>query len=273
MLKSAKLSPPKKIWWRKLPKPFRQLVKKTLFILVLLLIWYGIFLLKLWPSWIFPSPLKVGETLWTQLMNGLIFNAVLVSLRRLAIGFGLSVLVGSILGFLIARYKHVSDTLGFFILGLQTLPSICWLPLALLWFGLNEQAILFVVVMGAVLSVTISVEGAVKSIPPLIVRAGKVLGADGWTLYRRVIFPAILPSFVVGLKQGWAFAWRSLMAGEMLFITAGLGQLLMAGREFNNMSQVLAVMIVIVTIGMIFDKVVFGSIEQQLHHKWGTQHT
>lgn len=257
----------------RIPRPARQVIKKVLFIILLILIWQGIVWLNIWPVWIFPSPIKVGETLWIQLTNGLIFKAVVVSLRRLFIGFSISVMIGSVLGFLIARYKHVSDTLGFIILGLQTLPSICWLPLALLWFGLNEQAILFVVVMGTVLSVTISVEGAVKSIPPLIVRAGKVLGADGWTLYRRVIFPAILPSFVVGLKQGWAFAWRSLMAGEMLFITAGLGQLLMAGREFNNMSQVLAVMIVIVVIGMVFNKVVFGSIERRLHRQWGTQRT
>lgn len=257
-------------WLESLPKPIRKLIKYSGFFGVLLFLWYVLFWAHFWPSWIFPSPSKVGLTLWHGLTQGDYIIGTLVSLRRLLIGFTLSTIVGSVIGFSIARNKHLNDTIGFLVLGLQTLPSICWLPLALLWFGLNDNAILFVVVMGSVLSTTIAVEGAIKSLPPLFVRAGTMLGATGFTLYRYVIWPAILPAFVTGLKHSWAFAWRSLMAGEMLFISAGLGQLLMVGREFNDMSQVLAVMIMIVIIGTLFDKLIFGILETNLRKKWGT---
>lgn len=247
----------------------RKLVKKILFFILLLLIWEVIYRIGFWPSWIFPSPEKVFKTLWKGLHTEDFIVGILTSMRRIGIGFGLSILFGSLLGFLIAKNKHIQETVGFLVLGLQTLPSICWLPLALLWFGLSEKAIIFVVIMGAILSMTISVEGAVKSIPPLFVRAGKMLGARGWRLYRYVIFPAILPAYITGMKQSWSFAWRSLMAGEMLFITAGLGQLLMIGRELNDMSQVISVMIIIVAIGIFFDKFIFGILEDRVRKKWG----
>lgn len=203
------------------------------------------------------------------MMNQKLLWAILTSLQRIVIGFGVSVVIGTVLGFVLAKVALLRQTLGFFVMGLQTLPSICWLPLALLWFGLNDSAIIFVVVMGAVLSVTISVQGAINTIPPLWLRAGRVLGATGFKLYSHVIFHAILPNFITGLKQGWSFAWRSLMAGEMLFVTAGLGQLLMTGRELNDMALVIAIMITIVVLGMIVDYFIFGTLERGLRRKWG----
>lgn len=241
-----------------------------------LLGWLGLFLtweivvrFKIWPRWIFPSPARVFAVLYDLASSGELLPGVLVSLRRLSLGFAAAVVIGTLIGLGLARNKNLKQIFGGLILGLQTLPSICWLPLALLWFGLNEQAILFVVFMGAFLSITVAVEGAVRTIPPLYIRVGKMFKLSRFALYRRIILPAMLPNFVTGLKQGWAFAWRSLMAGEMLFITAGLGQLLMVGRELNNIAQVMAVMLTIVGLGLLIDVLVFGTIERRLHQKWG----
>lgn len=243
--------------------------KRALTLALLVVIWEILFRLHIWPSWVFPSPFRVADTLFTGIQNGTVFTAIFVSMKRLFVGFIISLLIGSLLGFLLAKNRLARDTIGFLVLGLQTLPSFCWLPLAILWFGLNEQAILFVVVMGSLLSMTLTVENAVRTLQPIFVRAGTMLGARGWKLYRYVLFPAILPNYISGIKQSWAFAWRSLMAAEMLFITAGLGQLLMFGRELNNMSQVMAVMIIIIAIGILFDKGVFGVLDRSLRRKWG----
>jgi NitT/TauT family transport system permease protein len=192
-----------------------------------------------------------------------------VSLRRIVVSYGFSAVVGTVMGLLLGQVKALQDTVGSVVLGLQTLPSICWLPLALLWFGLSEQAILFVTVMGAILSITIATESGVRSLPPIYLRAGRTMGAEGFALYRDVILPAALPYIVSGMKQGWSFAWRSLMAGELLYVNLGLGQLLMIGRELNNMSQVVAVMIVIILIGVAVDRGVFARVEHRLRRQWG----
>lgn len=244
-------------------------IKMAAFIVSFFLFWWLVSALRLWPEWMFPSPVAVLRTLARGFANRTFIWGILISLKRVFIGFGLSLFCGTILGLLIAKVKLLEETIGPLVLGLQTLPSLCWLPLSLLWFGLNERAIIFVVVMGSVLSITISVKGAVASISPSFVRAGRILGAQGFKLYRHVILPAILPPYITGVKQGWSFAWRSLMSGEMLFITVGLGQLLMFGRELNDMSQVMAVMLVIIVIGVIFDQLIFGKIERKLNRKWG----
>jgi len=152
---------------------------------------------------------------------------------------------------------------------LQSLPSICWWPLALLWFGLNQNAILFVVIMGSLLSVTMAMEDGRKQMPKIFGMAGRNLGARGFQLFWHVLLPASLPYIVSGLKQGWAFAWRSLITAEMLYVSLGLGQVLMMGRETSDMNAVFAVMVLIVAIGYIVDGVVFKSMERHLQHKWG----
>ena len=172
-------------------------------------------------------------------------------------------------GLLLGRSRLVQTTLGPMVMGLQALPSICWLPLALLWFGLGEKAILFVVVMGALLSITLSTADGVRNTPPLYLRAARTMGASGFALYSRVVLPAAFPSIVSGMKLGWSFAWRSLMAGELLYISLGLGQALAMGRELNNMSQVIAVMILIVVIGLAVDRMVFGPTERRVRERWG----
>jgi len=155
------------------------------------------------------------------------------------------------------------------VLGLQALPSICWLPMAMLWFGLSDRSIVFVVIMGALMAVTLATADGVKNTHPIYVRAAHTLGARGLFLYSHVVFPAALPAVVSGLKLGWTFAWRSLMAGELLYVTVGLGQLLAAGRELNDMSRVLSVMLLVIVLGLAIDRLVFRPVETYLREHWG----
>ncbi|MCL5999336.1 MAG: ABC transporter permease [Chloroflexi bacterium] len=242
---------------------------KLLFFVILLVIWEGLARLRLWPAYVFPSPVDVVQSILSGFGDGSYSLAILTSMRRILIGYGLSLGVGIPLGLLLGRIRVVQDTIGTLVLGLQALPSICWLPLALLWFGLSETAILFVVVMGAVLSVTLSTADGVRNTPPLYIRAARTMGARQWHLYSGVILPAALPAILSGMKLGWSFAWRSLMAGELLYVSLGLGQLLTMGRELNDMSQVIATMLMIVAIGLVVDRLVFSPLERHARERWG----
>ena len=222
-----------------------------------------------WPPYLLPSPRLVAGALLQELRDGRLAYAVLISLRRLLVGYGLSVAFGIALGMLMARLGWLRAALRPIVTGLQALPSICWLPLALLWFGLSERAILFVVVMGSLLSVIIATEGAVRAVSPIYIRAARTMGARGVRLYTRVILPAALPGIITGLRLGWTFAWRALMAGELLYVAGGLGQLLTLGRELNDMALVMAVMVVIVALGLSFERLVFNPIERHVRERWG----
>lgn len=240
-----------------------------IFYLALIAIWYALANSGLWPSYMLPSPEKVFENLSKGFANLVYPRGLWISLRRIFVGYGISVLFGVPLGLLTGKIRWLDETFGTLMLGLQTLPSICWLPLSILWFGLNERAIIFVVIMGAVLSIALATDSGVKHLPPIYLRAGKNLGARGLNLFAQVILPAALPSVVAGLKQGWSFAWRSLMAGELIFVSLGLGHLLMMGRELNDMSQVVAVMLILIMTGLFFDRLVFSRLESWIRRRWG----
>src|SRR5262245_55264101 len=156
-----------------------------------------------WPRWILPGPRQVAAALASTMRDGTLVRGVWTSLRRLMVGYLLSAAVGISLGMAMGRVRWLRDAVGPLVIGLQALPSICWLPLALLWFGLSERAILFVVVMGSLLAITIATEGAVRAVPPLYVRAARTMGAKRLRLYTRVILPASLPGIVTGLRLGW----------------------------------------------------------------------
>ena len=232
-------------------------------------LWLLLAKLKVWPPYVFPTPQGVVESLWAGFSDHSFWIAIAVSMRRMLLGYSLSVVLGMILGLAVASNKFIEETVGGLLVSLQSLPSICWLPLAVLWFGLTEKAILFVVVMGSLLSVTIAMETGRQQMPKIYGMAGRNLGARGFRLFWHVLLPASLPYIISGLKQGWAFAWRSLISGEMIFVSLGLGQLLMMGRDLNDMSQVIAVMILIIAIGYIVDGLVFRTIERRLQLKWG----
>lgn len=247
----------------------KQLSKQIVFYSVLIALWVVLAKAKIWPPYIFPTPWGVWDSLRAGFADHSFWIAIAVSMRRMLLGYVLSVVLGMILGLALGRNKFLEQTLGGLLVSLQSLPSICWLPLAVLWFGLTEKAILFVVVMGSLLSVTIAMETGRQQMPKIYGMAGRNLGARGFPLFWYVLLPASLPYILSGLKQGWAFAWRSLISGEMIFVSLGLGQLLMMGRDLNDMSQVIAVMLLIIAIGYLVDGLVFRTMERRLQARWG----
>jgi len=249
-------------------------LKKIAFYLILILIWeviykLGVEVLGIWKVYTFPSPIDVGKTLLKLITNNTLGIAIAASLKRILVGYLISTIIGITIGLTIVRFKYLDENFSALILGLQTLPSICWLPFAILWFGLNESAIIFVITIGSTFAIAMAIESGIKNVNPLYIRAAKTMGASGFKIYWNVIIPASLPNVISGLKQGWSFAWRALMAGEMLSATKGLGQVLMIGRDLSDISQVMAVMIVIIVIGLTVDKFIFGRIEKNIRHKWG----
>src|ERR1022692_712594 len=242
----------------------KRLARFAIFYGALLGLWLLLAELKIWPPYLFPTPKGVAEALYAGFADHSFWIAMAVSMQRVLIGYGISVILGMILGLGVASNKFLEETMGGLLVSLQSLPSICWWPLALLWFGLNQNAILFVVIMGSLLSVTIAMEDGRKQMPKIYGMAGRNLGARGFPLFWHVLLPASLPYIVSGLKQGWAFAWRSLISGEMIYLSLGLGQVLMMGRDLNDMSQVIAVMILIIALGYIIDGLVFRTIEHRM---------
>ncbi|HSP54960.1 MAG TPA: ABC transporter permease [Dehalococcoidia bacterium] len=242
------------------------------FYLALLGLWWLLYELRIWSPYLLPSPSEVWESLKAYVDNGLIQEATEASMKRLVIGYGISVFMGLIIGMACGSNKYVDETLGSLVLGLQSLPSITWLPLAILWFGLNQKAIIFVVAMGSIFAIAISARAGIQAIPPLYKRAAATMGANRYQTVRYVLLPAMVPSMAQGLKLGWSFAWRSLMAGELLFVTMGLGHLLALGRDLNDMSLVIAIMLVIVALGLATDRIVFARIESWVQERWGLAH-
>jgi NitT/TauT family transport system permease protein len=245
----------------------------TAFFAVLVLIWQLATMSGRWSPVLLPPPLDVLDYLWASLQDGSLLSATLVTLKRLLIGYFIGIALGLPLGLLTSTSDYFEDTIGALALGLQTLPSVCWVPLALLWFGQTETAMLFVVVMGTMWSVVLATDTGARTIPPIYARAARTMGSEGFDKWTRVILPAALPFVVSGMKQGWAFAWRSLMAAE-IFVTIltgfGLGHLLHYGRELSAMDQVIGIMVVIVIIGLVADKLLFSPWERFLHRRWGT---
>jgi NitT/TauT family transport system permease protein len=222
-------------------------------------------------SYVLPGPVPVFVELGHQLVIGNFWKAVGVTMTRGIVGFAIAAALGMVLGVLVARSRILRAAIGSLITGLQTMPSIAWFPLAILLFQLSEQAILFVILIGAVPSIANGVSGGVDYVPALLVRAGCNLGASGLSLYRHVVLPAALPSIVSGLKQGWAFAWRSLLAGELQVAIANrpsLGQFLNQSRELGDTSYMIALMIAILAIGIGVDAV-FSRIEAGIRRRRG----
>jgi NitT/TauT family transport system permease protein len=268
----------------------------------LLTIWEAAFRHFQWRSFIFPAPSGVLDAMlnllginsgfalplhagWpaapaTNMNQGPLFHRVLhselleanlVSGIRLAVGFSISILLGAFLGIAMWRFAPLDEFLGPLFLGLQTLPSVCWVPLAVLLFGLSEQGILFVLVLGSAFGIAISLRDGLRTIPPLYRRAGLMLGADGWRLYRHVILPASMPALASSLRQGFSFAWRSLMGAELILMADrhGLGWILADGQNEGTVAEVVAIMIIMVVIGMLADRLIFGPFERRVHARFG----
>ena len=219
-----------------------------------------------WPWPATPFPHAPGGVLHSDLVT-----ANLVSAARLAVGFGISIVLGAVLGTLMWRFRALDEFLGPLFLGMQTLPSVCWVPLGIIAFGISERAVQFVLVMGFVLRRGDLAARRAENHPAAVPPAGLMLGAGGWKLYRYVLIPASLPALSSGLRQGFSFAWRSLMGAEFVFVVErhGLGFLLQTGRDFNDVAQVMAVMIVMVVLGMLADRLAFARLERRIYKRFG----
>ena len=233
--------------------------------------WQVVVWLRLKPEYVLPAPATAMKEFATQLTQPTFWQATSVTLTRGLVGFLVASVIGLALGVVVARSRILRTALGSLITGLQTMPSIAWFPLAILLFQLSEQAILFVILIGAVPSIANGVISGVDYVPPLLVRAGRNLGARGFALYRHIVIPAALPSIVSGLKQGWAFAWRSLLAGELIVAIANrpsLGAFLSNSRELGEPAYMLALMIGILLIGVLVDTA-FTSIDNVIRRRRG----
>lgn len=224
------------------------------------------------PEYVLPGPFAVFGRVLTDLGEGSLVTATAITMRRALVGYLAATVIGVAFGIAVARLSVMRDAVGSLITGVQTMPSIAWFPLAILLFQLSERAILFVIVLGAAPAIANGLIQGVDQIPPLLLRAGRVLGARGLASYRHIILPAALPGFVGGMKQGWAFSWRSLMAGELLLIIAqrpSLGVRLQFAREFSDAAGLLATMLNILLIGIVVDSVFFGRMEHLIRRRWG----
>lgn len=242
---------------------------RAAFYVGVVLVWQGVASAGIWPPSVFPSPYEVAEDLAYGVADGSLLYGVATSMWRLSAGLAMAVAGGLALGIIMARSEAVNQTLGSLVLGLQSIPSIAWVPLAILWYGLNDAGIIFVVAIGAVFAVTINTYTGVKNIDPHYLEAARNMGARGSQLVTDVLIPAAFPYMIAGFKQGWAFAWRGVIGAELLFAFLGLGHLLYAARSLTDISQVIAVMLVIMLMGLIVDGLAFKRLEKRVMSRWG----
>jgi NitT/TauT family transport system permease protein len=237
---------------------------------------FAIWMVVVWSGWrpdyVVPPPSDVFADLREMAADGTLGTAVGNTLRLAAIGYLIAVVLGTAIGLAVARVRVLRAAFGSLITGLQTMPSVAWVPWSILLFKLSDGAILFVTVVGSTPAIANGLISGTDQIAPVLLRAGRVLGARGLSAYRHIVLPASLPGFVAGLKQGWAFAWRSLMAGEIIVVIAGepnVGGLLQINRGLSDASGVVAMMLVILAIGIVVDALLFGSLERAVARRWG----
>ena len=249
---------------------FEDLANITLFIAAFIGIWQLVFMLGIWPEVSMPSPAMVAESFAGLLQDFTLVTSIGITMYRLGIGFTISVTIGIAIGLAMVKFSGFGKTMSSFAVGLQSFPSVAWVPFAILLIGLNDFGILFVVIMSSVFSVMMSTYSGIRNIPPLYIRASRNMGAKGFSLFRYVMIPAATPSLLVGIKQAWSFAWHALIGAEILIAaSAGLGHILLVGREFQLMDQIIASMITIFAIGLLFDRVMFSKLEDKVRDKWG----
>jgi NitT/TauT family transport system permease protein len=253
-------------WWRRVL--LAKIVPPVLAVVGLLLIWDVLVLAGVKPAWVLPGPADVWDAItsnWSQYQVG---AAVWDSISRGVIGFAVSVVVGTVLGMSIARVPVLRAAIQPILSGLQSLPSVAWVPIGIMWFGITDATIYTVVLLGAIPSVTIGLIDGIDQIPPIYTRVGHNLGARGLSAARYVLFPAVLPGYVSGLKQGWAFSWRSLMAAELIAVSPhlgpGVGQVMAEAADNNDMAMAFGTLIIILVIGIGINAAFFAPIERRL---------
>jgi NitT/TauT family transport system permease protein len=259
------------------PGPGRVFVRSVLppivFLAALVVVWQLAYEAGIKPPYALPSPAKVWEVFWGTVQDGRAFEAIWTSLSRGAIGFAMSLVFGTLLGLAMWWSRWFRAAVGPIVSGLQSLPSVAWVPAAIIWFGLSNAAIYTVVLLGAVPSIANGLLGGMKQVPPLFDRVGRVLGLSSLARTRYVLLPAALPGYLSGLRQGWAFAWRSLMAAELITYSPalgqGLGQLLNLGRELSQMSLVITSITLILVVGVAIELLLFAPLERRVLNRRG----
>ncbi|MFJ5175828.1 ABC transporter permease [Streptomyces griseoviridis] len=215
-----------------------------------------------------PSPAAVGDVFKEAWLKGDLLGYIWTSVSRGLLGFFFALLIGTPLGLLVARVRFVRAAIGPILSGLQSLPSVAWVPPAVIWLGLNNSMMYAVILLGAVPSIANGLVSGVDQVPPLFLRAGRTMGATGLKGVWHVTLPAALPGYVAGLKQGWAFSWRSLMAAEIIAnfpdLGVGLGQLLENGRTASDMAMVFEAILLILFVGIAIDLLIFSPLERRV---------
>lgn len=227
------------------------------------------FMLHIAPQQVLPSPIDVGKYLAHGIVDGSLPSGVATSMWRLIVGLAIAIACGMTLGIFMAKIDAINNTIGSLVLGLQSIPSVAWVPLAFLWFGKTDAGVIFVTVAGALFAIAINTHSGIKNVPPTYIAAGKNMGASGIQLITNVMIPAAFPYLISGFKQGWAYAWRGVIAAEIIFSVIGLGSLINIGKQANDISQVIAILIVIMAIGILVDGFVFKRLERNVMTRWG----
>lgn len=244
-------------------------VKRLLFFSTLFIVWELVVRLIGWSPDLMPKPSNIADALYTGFADKTLIYDLMASFKRLALGLAIALVIGTLLGIWLAKSKTADETLGTLVLALQSVPSIVWLPLAIIWFGFNETAIIFIVTLGGTLVMTINMRMGIKSVPPLYIKAASTMGATGIEMFWKIILPASIPYAVTGARLAWAFAWRALMAAELLSMGPGLGYTLKYAADFGQMSLVFGVIIIICVIGSVVDLVIFQRFEKNVIRRWG----
>lgn len=246
------------------------LLRKSWFVIALLLLWWIVTAAGWVDPYKLPSPGDVLGTLGTLFTERALLTDLGATLLRLVEGWAIGVVAGVILGLATGGSRFLEEGIRPVIAGLQAVPTIAFLPLAILWFGFNGTAVLAIVAFGTFKPMALATYGAMHQISPTLLMAGEALGAKGFFMQRTLIFPAIVPSLVTGLKMGWSFAWRALMAAEIVVTgAAGLGGVLELGREIGAIDVVMAVILVILVVGIVTEQLFFTRLERWVNRRWG----
>ncbi|MCR8633561.1 MULTISPECIES: ABC transporter permease [Paenibacillus] len=244
-------------------------LRRTLFLVLLLIAWEAGFRIFDW-GWKFPSVVQTFQAFYDGLVHGRLLEATYESLRRLLTSFVISILIGTTLGFLFARYRLLDDTLGFLVVALQTIPSIAWLPFAIIWFGMNDFSVIFITTLGATWTMAMSSRTGIMNIPPIYIKAAQTMGTgNGFRMFYQVMVPAAFPHMITGVRVAWAFAWRALVAGELIAKGVGLGQLLQDGRNLADTALMLCIVIIIAALGTLSDHFCFKRLEDTILIRYG----
>jgi len=248
------------------------IIYPIIFVTAFIGVWQLIFTLGIFPKISLPSPIMVAETFTKIIGNGSLPWNIGVTMVRLLAAFTTSIAFGTVIGLAMVKFKGFGKTLNSFSAGLLSFPSIAWVPFSILLIGFNEFGIMFVVVMSSIFSIMISTYSSIRNIPSLYLDAARNMGARGISLFMHVTIPAATPSLIMGLRQGWSFSWHAIIGAEILMSIVGLGHILSVGREFLDMSQVIASMVTIFTIGLLVDRFLLSKIENKIRKKWGLDH-